>query len=45
MCGTGPIGLVNAMVASASGATDIVCTDIDDKRLEMAKQCGETLVL
>ncbi|XP_063712975.1 sorbitol dehydrogenase-like [Symsagittifera roscoffensis] len=45
VCGAGPIGLVNAMVASASGATDIVCTDIDDKRLEMAKQCGATHVI
>ncbi len=39
------IGIVCLKVAKASGATKIVITDIDEKRLEFAKQCGATLTI
>ena len=45
VCGAGPIGLVNVMVARATGASRIVCTDIDDNRLQFASDCGATDVL
>ncbi|XP_063722701.1 sorbitol dehydrogenase-like [Symsagittifera roscoffensis] len=45
VCGAGPIGLVNVMVAKAAGASLVVCTDIDDKRLDFALNCGSDKVL
>ena len=45
VCGAGPIGLVNVMVAKATGASRVVCTDIDDNRLKFAIDCGATHVL
>jgi len=42
ICGAGPIGLVNIVVAKALGAGDIVITDILDSRLEVARQLGAT---
>ncbi|XP_002736836.2 sorbitol dehydrogenase-like [Saccoglossus kowalevskii] len=38
--GAGSIGLVTLLTAKAMGATDIVVTDIDQSRLECAKQLG-----
>jgi threonine dehydrogenase-like Zn-dependent dehydrogenase len=43
--GAGPMGLLNAMVAAASGAARVVVVDRNDDRLEWAKQCGATDVL
>lgn len=40
VCGAGPIGLVNLMTAKANGASEVCITDIDEKRLEMAKAVG-----
>jgi len=40
ICGAGPIGLVNLMVARASGAAKICITDIDEHRLSVAKSLG-----
>ncbi|KXL49629.1 MAG: hypothetical protein FE78DRAFT_76108 [Acidomyces sp. 'richmondensis'] len=37
ICGAGPIGLVSLLAACAAGAAPIVITDIDDFRLEKAK--------
>ncbi|XP_075242692.1 sorbitol dehydrogenase-like [Convolutriloba macropyga] len=45
ICGAGPIGLVNLMVAKAAGASQVICTDIDDKRLQFASECGADNVL
>lgn len=38
--GAGPIGLICAQVARASGATNVIITDINQARLEFAKQHG-----
>ena len=35
VCGAGPIGLLNMMVAKALGATEVVITDINPARLEV----------
>ena len=35
VCGAGPIGLLNMMVAKAMGATEVVITDINPARLEV----------
>ncbi|XP_078589218.1 sorbitol dehydrogenase-like [Branchiostoma floridae x Branchiostoma japonicum] len=40
VCGAGPIGLVCLLVAKAMGAAQVAITDIDTKRLEVAKQMG-----
>ena len=37
VCGAGPIGLLNMMVAKAMGATEVVITDINPSRLEVSK--------
>jgi len=42
VCGAGPIGLVNVVVAQAMGATEVVVTDIDEGRLKVAKSLGAT---
>lgn len=39
VCGAGPIGLVNMMVAKASGAS-VTITDISESRLDKAKELG-----
>lgn len=39
VCGAGPIGLVNMMVAKAGGAT-VTITDISESRLAKAKEMG-----
>ncbi|CAN6616261.1 sorbitol dehydrogenase 1 [Trichomonascus vanleenenianus] len=41
VCGAGPIGLISAMCARAAGAEPLVITDIDQGRLDFAKECIE----
>ena len=43
--GAGPIGILAAQVARASGATEIVMTDVNDNRLAMATKFGVTRVI
>ena len=43
--GAGPIGILVAQVARASGATEIVMTDVNDDRLAMATTFGATRVI
>ena len=43
--GAGPIGILAAQVARASGATEILMTDINDDRLAMAATFGATRVI
>ena len=38
ICGAGPIGLITLLCASAAGAEPIVITDIDQNRLNFAKE-------
>ncbi|KAJ8665344.1 hypothetical protein QAD02_007006 [Eretmocerus hayati] len=38
--GAGPVGLVTLLAAKAMGAKTVVLTDIDQKRLELAKEMG-----
>ncbi|KAL4227834.1 hypothetical protein ACF0H5_013271 [Mactra antiquata] len=45
ICGAGPIGLVNLLTAKACGASQVCVTDLDDKRLEMAKAMGADLTV
>jgi L-iditol 2-dehydrogenase len=40
--GGGPIGLLAAQVARASGATEVTVTDVNDRRLELALRVGAT---
>jgi L-iditol 2-dehydrogenase len=40
--GAGPIGIINAMVAKASGAAHVTITDTNDDRLVKAKELGFT---
>jgi L-iditol 2-dehydrogenase len=43
--GAGPIGILVAQAARASGATEIVMTDVNDDRLAMATTFGVTRVI
>lgn len=43
--GAGPIGLMNAQVARALGATEIIVSDVAPARLETAKKFGATTVI
>lgn len=43
--GAGPIGLMNVQVARAMGATDIIVSDIEPAKLEVATRLGATRVL
>lgn len=45
ICGAGPIGLVNLLTAKACGASQVCVTDLDEKRLQMAKQLGADFVV
>jgi L-iditol 2-dehydrogenase len=45
IAGAGPIGLVNAQVARARGATDVTVTDIAADRLAAAQRHGATAVV
>lgn len=38
VCGAGPIGLVTALCCAAAGAEPIIITDIDQSRLDFAKE-------
>ncbi|WP_200834319.1 NAD(P)-dependent alcohol dehydrogenase [Amycolatopsis alkalitolerans] len=40
--GAGPIGLVATQTARAFGATEVVVTDVNPRRLEVAKELGAT---
>ncbi|XP_035826645.1 sorbitol dehydrogenase isoform X2 [Aplysia californica] len=40
ICGAGPIGLVNILTAKAKGASVVCVTDIDESRLQKAKELG-----
>ena len=42
--GAGPIGIMAAAIAKFSGARNVVITDLNDYRLELAKQFGVTTV-
>lgn len=43
--GAGPIGLLSAAVASAAGAAEVVVTDVQPARLELATKMGASLVV
>ena len=43
--GAGPIGLLVAAVASSMGAADVLVSDVDPNRLEMAERYGATQVV
>jgi threonine 3-dehydrogenase len=43
--GCGPIGLLSVAIAKASGATLVVATDVEQYRLEIARQMGADLAL
>ncbi len=43
--GTGPIGLLTIMCLKALGAGKIICTDINDKRLSLAKDLGADVII
>ncbi len=43
--GAGPVGLFTIVLAKLCGASTIVATDIQDRRLEIAKQIGADIVL
>lgn len=43
--GAGPIGIMSVAIARQIGARHIVVTDINPRRLEMAKQMGATLTV
>jgi L-iditol 2-dehydrogenase len=45
VAGAGPIGLLVAQVARALGVTDVVVTDLDPGRRELARRMGATAVL
>ena len=42
IAGTGTVGLLAVALANAGGATPIVATDINEKRLKIAKELGAT---
>lgn len=43
--GMGPMGLMHVPAARYNGAEDIICVDIDDTRLEMAKKLGAKVII
>lgn len=45
ICGAGPIGLLTMLAVKAFGASKICITDLDAKRLELAKTLGATFAL
>jgi L-iditol 2-dehydrogenase len=45
VAGAGPIGIMTVQVARAYGATDIIVTDLDPQRRELATRFGATTVL
>ncbi|XP_069862109.1 sorbitol dehydrogenase-like isoform X1 [Dipodomys merriami] len=45
VCGAGPIGLVNLIVAKAMGAAQVLVTDMNASRLSKAKEVGADFIL
>ncbi|KAL8615952.1 hypothetical protein ACOMHN_034628 [Nucella lapillus] len=45
ICGAGPIGMVNLLVAKAKGAACIVISDLDQSRLDFARKMGADHVI
>jgi len=45
VCGAGPIGLVNLLTAKACGASKVAITDIDEGRLNKAKDLGADYII
>ncbi len=43
--GAGPMGLLNALVAKAAGASRVIVVDLNDTRLDKARQLGATDVV
>ncbi|NNC97405.1 MAG: L-threonine 3-dehydrogenase [Gammaproteobacteria bacterium] len=43
--GAGPIGVMACAIAKYAGARHIVCTDVNDFRLNLAKQAGATRIV
>ena len=43
--GAGPIGVMACAIAKHVGARHIVCTDVNDYRLDLAKQAGATRIV
>lgn len=43
--GAGPIGMMAASIANKAGARNVVVTDVNDMRLELAKKMGATSVV
>ncbi len=43
--GAGPIGILTALACKALGASEVMITDISEKRLEVAKACGEIITV
>ena len=42
MIGTGFMGLISLQILRGMGADQLICLDVDDKRLEMARELGAT---
>ncbi|XP_067871579.1 sorbitol dehydrogenase-like isoform X3 [Heterodontus francisci] len=45
ICGAGPIGLLNLLVAKAMGAAQVVICDLSNARLEKAKEVGADVTI
>uniref|UniRef100_A0A8B9T1T0 Sorbitol dehydrogenase n=1 Tax=Anas platyrhynchos TaxID=8839 RepID=A0A8B9T1T0_ANAPL len=45
VCGAGPIGLVNVIVAKMMGAATVVVTDLSASRLQKAKEVGADFII
>ncbi|XP_071477213.1 sorbitol dehydrogenase-like [Diadema antillarum] len=45
ICGSGPVGILTMLTAKSMGASQVIITDIDDHRLEVAKQYGADFTL
>ncbi|XP_060067937.1 sorbitol dehydrogenase-like [Ylistrum balloti] len=45
VCGSGPVGILTMLVAKQIGASKVLITDIDDNRLQVARQMGADLTL
>jgi len=45
ICGAGPIGLVNLLVAKSMGASKVCITDISEQRLQVAKSMGADYIV
>jgi len=43
--GAGPVGILTAQVARALGAAEVIVTDVNAHRLELARELGATLAL